>query len=120
LDFPRLTHQVLNTWFIGSEFSSDTKTPAQPQSVTGLESYPPAVALQDQPPTSGASIHPLDAQSDLSSAQTARRADEMEPEEDEENQELTDEQLKRLYDDEEIERFLKVFAKASTLLFRLY
>ncbi|KAG8763954.1 hypothetical protein FRC11_008281 [Ceratobasidium sp. 423] len=72
--------------------------------------------LDNQTQASGASAHPLDAQSDLNSAYTTSCADRLESEsdDDEEDQELTDTQLRRLYDDEEIERFLTVFSKHVT------
>ncbi|KAG8745020.1 hypothetical protein FRC10_008994 [Ceratobasidium sp. 414] len=74
------------------------------QKVTTLEDYP---LLPADTTTSQTSINLLDAQVDLASACIAGKA---EAEQDEEEYALSDTQLRRLYDDEEIERFLTVFA----------
>lgn len=83
--------------------------------ITSPDPYPPTSSPEYRSPNSGVSVHPFDVQSNFSSASTARFAEEVESEGDEGHQDLTDEQLKRLYDDEEIERFLMVFSKASML-----
>ncbi|KAH7338923.1 hypothetical protein B0J17DRAFT_659126 [Rhizoctonia solani] len=78
-------------------------------------SAPPQNAAQ----VAGVDVHPLDVQSDLASDYATNCADEiqLESEDDEEEEkgpQLTDTQLRRLYDDEEIERFLTVFSKHVT------
>ncbi|KDN49084.1 hypothetical protein RSAG8_02437, partial [Rhizoctonia solani AG-8 WAC10335] len=94
----------------------ETQPPAQPtlsaaDGVVGSPSTP-----RDSAQVPGASVHPLDAQSELASECTTRCTDkfESEPDDDEEEQKLADTQLRRLYDDEEIERFLTVFSKHVT------
>ncbi|CEL56120.1 hypothetical protein RSOLAG1IB_07573 [Rhizoctonia solani AG-1 IB] len=74
-----------------------------------------SAVLHNQAPDLGGAAHPLDVQSDLASAHTIKYADKIEPESEDSDgeQELTDTQLRRLYDDEEIERFLAVFSKAT-------
>ncbi|KAG8704148.1 hypothetical protein FRC08_002394 [Ceratobasidium sp. 394] len=74
------------------------------QKVTTLEEYPllPAGAT-----TSQTSVNLLDARAELASA---RIVEKTEAELDEEEDALSDTQLRRLYDDEEVERFLTVFA----------
>ncbi|CAE6451818.1 unnamed protein product [Rhizoctonia solani] len=90
--------------------------PVQPaQSTVDNKGDIPAVP-QHPAQAQGASVHPLDAQSELASEYTTRYTDkfESESEDSEEGSELTDTQLRRLYDDEEIERFLTVFSKHVT------
>jgi hypothetical protein len=88
----------------------DPRTNAPPsQKGRSTEDYPLAA-----PTTSQDSVNTLDAQSDLA---TARIADNTESEEDEEENALTDTQLRRLYDDEEIERFLTVFSTVGVFIF---
>ncbi|CUA67494.1 short-chain dehydrogenase/reductase SDR [Rhizoctonia solani] len=72
--------------------------------------------LQNLDQAQGVNVHPLDVQSELASAYTTRCVDKIESESeyDQEGPELTDTQLRRLYDDEEIERFLTVFSKHVT------
>ncbi|ELU39398.1 hypothetical protein AG1IA_06581 [Rhizoctonia solani AG-1 IA] len=84
----------------------------QPIPATSTDKVDPSAGPQE-PKTA---THPLDVQSDLASVYTSRYADRIEPEseDDEGEQELTDTQLRRLYDDEEIERFLTVFSKLVT------
>ncbi|KAF8684494.1 hypothetical protein RHS04_01292 [Rhizoctonia solani] len=73
----------------------------QPIPATSTDKVDPSAGPQE-PKTA---THPLDVQSDLASVYTSRYADRIEPEseDDEGEQELTDTQLRRLYDDEEIE-----------------
>ncbi|KAG9103737.1 hypothetical protein FRC06_008469 [Ceratobasidium sp. 370] len=75
------------------------------QNVTTVEEYP---SLPADVTTSQTSVNLLDAQAELASARIVEKT-ETEEEEEEENA-LSDTQLRRLYDDEEIERFLTVFA----------
>lgn len=107
--------------------SVDTKAAIQSsQSVLSPEPLSPAVVPNGS--ASQASINTLDAQSDLTSARTTRLAEEVDDEDNEEENGLTDVQLRRLYDDEEIERFLAVFAavrlacafSSSVLIYTLF
>ncbi|KAL5640312.1 hypothetical protein ACGC1H_007549 [Rhizoctonia solani] len=91
----------------------EAQLPVQPaQSTADNTGNIPTAPAQVQ----GASAHPLDAQSELASAYTTTYTDqfESESEDGEEGRELTDAQLRRLHDDEEIERFLTVFSKHVT------
>lgn len=63
--------------------------------------------------TSQTSVNTLDAQSDLTAARTAHLAEQTDDEYNEGEDTLNDVQLRRLYDDEEVERFLAVFAAVS-------
>ncbi|QRV94795.1 hypothetical protein RhiJN_22813 [Ceratobasidium sp. AG-Ba] len=90
---------------------SDLSIVAHPQSdapesqkVTAPEDYP---LLPSDATTSQTSVNLLDAQAELASTKIAQKT---ESEEDEEEDALSDKQLRRLYEDEEVERFLTVFA----------
>ncbi|KAG9120700.1 hypothetical protein FRC07_003697 [Ceratobasidium sp. 392] len=71
--------------------------------ITSLEEYP---LLPADVPISPTSTNPLDAQVEAASTRIVRNA---EAEEIKDENALSDIQLRRLYDDEEIERFLTVF-----------
>ncbi|CAE6406596.1 unnamed protein product [Rhizoctonia solani] len=88
----------------------------QPVPTATNDKVDPSAVLRNQTQASGEAVHPLDVQSDLASAYTAKYTDIIETgsEDNEGEQELTDAQLRRLYDDEEIERFLTVFSKLVT------
>ena len=96
----------------------NTEGTAQPsQSVLSPE--PVAAPAVPNASTSQTSVNTLDARSDFTAARTARLAEQTDDEDIEEENALSDVQLRRLYDDEEIERFLAVFAAvrlACTLL----
>ncbi|CAE6514626.1 unnamed protein product, partial [Rhizoctonia solani] len=91
---------------------------AQPLPATVSQGVDSPTTAHNQIQGSEADAHPLDVQSDLNSAYVTSCADRIESEsgseDGEEDQELTDTQLRRLYDDEEIERFLTVFSKHVT------
>ncbi|KAF8602328.1 hypothetical protein BDV93DRAFT_545347 [Ceratobasidium sp. AG-I] len=80
-----------------------------------LSPEPVAAPAVPNASSSQASVNTLDARSDFAAARTARLAEQTDDEDDDdEDNALSDVQLRRLYDDEEIERFLDVFAARVT------
>ena len=75
-----------------------------------LSPEPISASTVPNAPHSQTSVNAIDSQSDLASSRAAPLAEPANDESGEEEHGLRDHQLRRLYDDEEIERFLSVFA----------
>ncbi|KAG9121620.1 hypothetical protein FRC07_002357 [Ceratobasidium sp. 392] len=86
-----------------SALASSQDEISPPKNFTSLEDYP---LLPAGVPISATSTNPLDTQVEAASTRIVRNA---EAEEIKDENALSDIQLRRLYDDEEIERFLTVF-----------
>lgn len=110
-----LTHNRLHPAVTSDSSLPSINTAGIQPSQSILSPEPIAPAAVPNASTSQTSVNTLDAQSDLTSARTARLAEEIDDEDNEEENGLSDVQLRRLYDDEEIERFLAVFAAVRSV-----